>query len=46
MTATMDTGDRAPGFTLNNKDGRAVGLEDFKGKWVVLYFYPKDNTSG
>lgn len=36
----------APDFTLNDKDGNSVSLSDFKGKRVVLYFYPKDNTSG
>jgi len=37
---------KAPGFTLNDKDGNAVSLSDFLGKKVVLYFYPKDNTPG
>lgn len=36
----------APDFTLNSQDGKPVSLHDFKGKWVVLYFYPKDMTSG
>ncbi len=36
----------APDFTLNSQDGKAVNLHDFKGKWVVLYFYPKDMTTG
>ena len=39
-------GDKAPQFTLNDKDGNAVSLSDFLGKRVVLYFYPKDNTPG
>ncbi len=39
-------GMKAPDFTLNDKDGRAVSLSDFLGKKVVLYFYPKDNTPG
>src|SRR5215469_6855306 len=39
-------GTAAPDFTLNSQEGRAVSLHDFKGKWVVLYFYPKDMTSG
>lgn len=39
-------GDPAPDFTLNDKDGKAVSLVDFRGKWLVLYFYPRDNTSG
>ena len=42
----LKAGDKAPDFTLNDKDGRAVSLSDFKGKKVVLYFYPKDNTPG
>lgn len=36
----------APDFTLNDKDGNKVSLSDFRGKKVVLYFYPKDNTPG
>lgn len=42
----LKTGDRAPNFALYDKDGREVRLSDFKGKRVVLYFYPKDNTLG
>lgn len=37
---------QAPDFTLMDKDGKLVSLSDFKGKKVVLYFYPKDNTPG
>ncbi len=37
---------KAPDFTLLDRDGRQVSLSDFKGKKVVLYFYPKDNTPG
>jgi peroxiredoxin Q/BCP len=40
------TGDQAPAFTLPNQEGAQVSLDQFKGKWVVLYFYPKDFTSG
>ncbi|TAL31870.1 MAG: peroxiredoxin [Alphaproteobacteria bacterium] len=36
----------APGFMLPNQEGKTVSLEDLRGKWVVLYFYPKDFTSG
>lgn len=36
----------APNFTLNDQDGNAVSLADFAGKWLVLYFYPKDDTPG
>ena len=39
-------GTPAPDFTLNSQEGKPVSLHDFKGKWVVLYFYPKDFTSG
>ena len=39
-------GSPAPDFTLNSQEGKSVSLHDFKGKWVVLYFYPKDFTSG
>src|SRR5579872_7215802 len=39
-------GSAAPDFTLNSQDSKPVSLHDFKGKWVVLYFYPKDFTSG
>ena len=42
----LETGIKAPEFTLNDKDGRSVSLSDFLGKKVVLYFYPKDNTPG
>jgi peroxiredoxin Q/BCP len=38
--------DRAPMFCLPDQDGKKVCLENFKGQWVVLYFYPKDNTPG
>ena len=37
---------KAPDFTLPDKDGNQVSLSDFKGKKVVLYFYPRDNTPG
>jgi thioredoxin-dependent peroxiredoxin len=36
----------APDFSLTTSDGSQVSLKDFRGKWVVLYFYPKDFTSG
>ena len=39
-------GSAAPDFTLDSQDGKPVSLHDYKGKWVVLYFYPKDMTSG
>jgi len=39
-------GSKAPDFTLNSQEGTAVSLHDYKGKWVILYFYPKDMTTG
>ena len=42
----MNVGDKAPDFTLVDKDGKSVSLKDFAGRRVVLYFYPKDNTPG
>ena len=42
----LQTGTKAPDFTLFDKDGNAVSLSDFLGKRVVLYFYPRDNTPG
>ena len=42
----LETGSVAPQFSLNDKNGNSVSLSDFKGKKVVLYFYPKDNTPG
>lgn len=42
----LEVGTKAPDFTLTDKDGKAVSLSDFRGKKVVLYFYPKDNTPG
>ncbi|MGB8474358.1 MAG: peroxiredoxin [Candidatus Acidiferrum sp.] len=39
-------GSQAPDFTLNSQESKPVSLHDYKGKWVVLYFYPKDFTSG
>ena len=42
----LEKGMTAPDFTLPDKDGNQVSLSDFRGKKVVLYFYPKDNTPG
>src|SRR5438874_13154637 len=41
-----EVGSPAPDFSLTTSDGSQVNLKDFRGKWVVLYFYPKDMTSG
>lgn len=43
---TVQEGAIAPDFTLLASNGKNVSLSDFRGKWVVLYFYPKDDTSG
>jgi peroxiredoxin Q/BCP len=42
----LEIGSKAPDFTLNDQDGNEVSLHDYLGKKVILYFYPKDNTSG
>jgi len=42
----LKEGDKAPDFTAKDDAGHEVSLKDFRGKKVVLYFYPKDNTSG
>ena len=42
----LEIGSAAPDFTLADKDGALVSLSDFRGRRVVLYFYPKDNTPG
>ncbi len=42
----LKEGDKAPDFSSTNQDGEKVSLSDFKGKRVVLYFYPKDDTPG
>lgn len=41
-----EVGKTAPEFKLMSQDGKSVKLKDYRGKWVVLYFYPKDFTSG
>ncbi len=42
----LEAGTKAPDFTLPDKDGNMISLADYKGKRVVLYFYPRDNTPG
>ncbi len=46
MPKKLNIGDKAPAFCLLDAENKKVCLKDFKGKWLVLYFYPKDNTSG
>ena len=43
---TLKVGDKAPNFTVNNQDGNPVSLSDFKGKKLVVFFYPKASTPG
>jgi peroxiredoxin Q/BCP len=45
-SSTPAVGSIAPDFTLTSQEGTPVSLKDYRGKWVVLYFYPKDFTSG
>jgi peroxiredoxin Q/BCP len=42
----LEPGAPAPDFTLDNQDGESVSLSDYRGHWVVLYFYPKADTPG
>lgn len=42
----LEAGTKAPSFTLPDQNGRMHSLEDYRGKKVILYFYPKDNTPG
>ena len=46
MAVALEAGDRAPSFTLKDQDGKTHKLADYKGKTVVLYFYPNDDTPG
>ena len=45
-SAAPAEGSSAPDFTLPSQEGSSVSLKDYRGKWVVLYFYPKDQTPG
>jgi peroxiredoxin Q/BCP len=45
-SATPAEGTNAPDFSLLSQEGASVSLKDYRGKWVVLYFYPKDQTPG
>lgn len=46
MSTTLKSGDKAPAFTAQDQQGNTVKLNNYKGKKVVLYFYPKDDTPG
>ncbi|RCK77321.1 MAG: Thiol peroxidase, Bcp-type [Ignavibacteriae bacterium] len=46
MEKELKVGDLAPDFNLNSQDGKKISLKNFRGKKVVLYFYPKDMTPG
>jgi len=46
MAQEIQIGDKAPDFTLENDTGQKISLKDLRGKKVVLYFYPRDNTPG
>jgi peroxiredoxin Q/BCP len=43
---TIEQGKKAPSFSLNDQDGDKIKLNDLAGQWVVLYFYPRDDTPG
>ncbi|MDX1773457.1 thioredoxin-dependent thiol peroxidase [Oceanihabitans sediminis] len=43
---TLKAGDKVPEFTVNNQDGEAVSLSDYKGKKLIVFFYPKASTPG
>ena len=45
-TKSVSEGAKAPDFTLKSQDGSPISLQQYRGKWVVLYFYPKDFTQG
>lgn len=46
MVTGVKVGDKAPDFCLPDQNNKRICLKDFKSKWLVLYFYPKDNTRG
>ena len=46
MPITLEAGDTAPAFELQDQDGKTHRLQDYRGQTVVLYFYPRDNTPG
>jgi peroxiredoxin Q/BCP len=46
MTSSLSIGQAAPAFSAPNQTGKILTLADYEGKWLVLYFYPKDSTPG
>ena len=46
MSQILSFGEKAPAFDLPNQDGNNVKLGDYAGKWLVVYFYPRDDTPG
>ncbi len=46
LGANMEIGEKAPEFKSLDQNGKKIALKDFKGKWVVLYFYPRADTPG
>ena len=46
VLANLEVGDKAPNFILNDQNNEAHQLSDYEGRWVILYFYPKDDTPG
>ena len=46
VLANLKVGDKAPNFILNDQNNEAHQLSDYEGRWVILYFYPKDDTPG
>jgi thioredoxin-dependent peroxiredoxin len=46
MSDRLQIGQQAPDFSAKDQNGKAVSLKDFSGRWLILYFYPKDDTPG
>ena len=46
LSSMLQPGTQAPNFSLPDQDGNTVALSDYAGKWLVVYFYPKDDTPG
>jgi peroxiredoxin Q/BCP len=46
MNSVLEVGDKAPDFAIPNQNGETVNLKNFSGRWLVVYFYPRDDTPG